>query len=106
MPYFGNNMEMIDNTGLDCPLDSLVTVDINGISRGSITTIGCYEVSPVGNNISPRAFISPATSAVIGSKTPITVTVSNIGSNTVTSFKVDAIANGTSVVEIDIGKGL
>ena len=88
-------LNMLDNSGMDCPTHPLVPTDINRRMRSQLTTIGCYEVASCGNNLMPRAMVSPAKVSITGQKTPLTVTVLNAGSNTITSFTVNAIVNGT-----------
>lgn len=100
MPTFTNvqiGLNMLDNSGLDCPMHPSVTTDINLKSRSTLTTIGCYEVEACGNNIMPRAMVSPTNVCIVGSTTPLTVTVLNAGSNTITSFNVNTVVNGISL---------
>ena len=87
-------LNMLDNSGMDCPVFPLVPTDITGKVRDKLTTIGCYEVAACGNNLMPRAMVSPAKVSITGQKTPLTVTVLNAGSNTITSFKVNVKVNG------------
>ena len=89
------SLNMLDNSGMDCPVYGLVPTDITGKKRDKLTTIGCYEVAACGNNVMPRAMVSPTLVSITGQKTPLTVTVLNAGSNTITSFKVNAKVNGT-----------
>lgn len=88
---------LLDNSGLECPQYPIVPMDINNTQRGQLTTMGCYEVKAVPNNILPREVVSPASVALTGKQTPIRVKVLNSGSNTVTSFKVDAMVNGVRI---------
>ena len=100
MPIYSNlsnGLNMLDNSGFDCPRHPAVLKDINGKQRSALTTIGCYEVVACGNNIMPRAMVSPKEVSITGAKTPVTVTVLNAGSNTVKSFKLDATVNGRSL---------
>lgn len=90
-------LNMLDNSGMDCPVHPLVPTDITGKKRDKLTTIGCYEVAACGNNLMPRAMVSPAIVSITGQKTPLTVTVLNAGSNTINSFKVNAVVNGTTL---------
>jgi len=96
MPMFADvtkSLDMLDNTGLSCPRESLVMDDIKGRTRSAVTTIGCYEVAAIGNNVMPRAMVTPQV-VITGKKTQLVATILNAGSNTVTSFKVYAKVRG------------
>ena len=91
------SLNMLDNSGMECPVYGLAPMDINGKVRDKLTTIGCYEVAACGNNVMPRAMVSPTLVSITGQKTPLTVTVLNAGSNTITSFTVNAVVGGVKV---------
>ena len=100
LPAYANpskDLSLLHNTGLECPLLSSESKDIEGNARAAWTTMGCYDVPSVADNIMPREVSSPASSVVLGSESPLTVNVLNSGNNTVTSFTLNAVINGVKM---------
>ncbi len=99
LPFYINpliNSNLLDDTGLECPIDSLIFEDINRTLRDSVTSIGAYQVTAMNNNITPFTLTSPTSVSIIGDTTPVTVSVLNLGLNTVDSFRVDWSVNGVA----------
>ena len=99
LPFYINpliNSNLLDDGGLECPIDSLIFDDINHTLRDSVTSVGAYQVTAVNNNITPFTLTSPTPVSIIGATTPVTVSVLNVGLNSVTSFRVDWSVNGVA----------
>ncbi len=93
--FFGNQtLDIVDYTGLSCPLLSDVPIDIDSVVRTTNTTIGAYHGDPYALDVMPRAFISPGLSANIGVATPVTVTVLNVGKDTISTMYINWEVNG------------
>ncbi|MGI6291234.1 MAG: right-handed parallel beta-helix repeat-containing protein [Bacteroidales bacterium] len=93
--FFSNQtLNLVDYTGLGCPLISDVPIDIDSMVRTVNTTIGAYHGDPYALDVMPRVFISPGHSANVGVSTPVTVTVLNVGKDTVSTMYINWIING------------
>lgn len=95
-PTFFNaqTLDIVDYTGLNCPRISDVLVDIDSTTRTSNTTVGAYHGDPYALDVMPRTITSPGKVSSIGALTPVTVTVLNVGSDTVTQMSINWEVNG------------
>ena len=95
-PTFFNSqtLDIVDYTGLKCPRLADVPTDIDSTARLSNTTVGAYHGDPYTLDVMPRTVTSPGSVSSIGALTPITVTVLNVGSDTVTQMKINWEVNG------------
>ena len=94
-------LELAANTGLSCPALNSVTEDITGFTRKSPTMIGCYEFNPKKNDLNLVSVVKPVEGEVVlsGDTIPVVISVRNIGSAAVTSFKVNWSVNGTTMTQ-------
>ncbi len=93
--FFSNQtLDIVDYTGLSCPRISDVPIDIDSNIRTTNTTVGAYHGDPYALDVMPRSIVSPAPVSSIGAVTPVTVTVLNVGSDTVTQMRVHWVING------------
>lgn len=81
-----------------CNSISDVSVDITGASRGLMTSMGAYhDFLLVTNNVMPYRLYAPSDLTIVGGNDSVVVSVVNIGSNTVTSMKINWKVNGISM---------
>ncbi len=85
---------IMNDNGIQCPLDSMVMFDIRGISRDTITSIGAYHYKKNNVDVYPSHVISPLSSSVVGISTPLTVAIYNLGIDTITSMHIGWEVNG------------
>ncbi len=89
-------------TPQNCLLDNYgasgtgVTKDITGATRGTIVDIGAYEFSAGANNASVSGVVSPGTGICTPGSQTVTVTITNLGSATLTSDSLYWWVNGTA----------
>ncbi|HOF16409.1 MAG TPA: hypothetical protein PLP76_05900 [Bacteroidales bacterium] len=82
---------------LACPQLSLVTTDIENVTRTSPTVMGAYQFIPyVDYDIQPYALVSPSTVVTTGVKEAISIELMNVGSTTITSATIDWSFNGVA----------
>jgi len=90
------NLLLLNDNGIQCPLDSAVMDDIKGLVRDSITSMGAYHFNHNDIDVLPQAIISPSSASIIGDTTQVEVTVFNIGKNTITSMYIGWEINGVA----------
>ncbi|MBQ6666688.1 MAG: hypothetical protein IJM65_01075 [Bacteroidales bacterium] len=89
----GKSMEIYDNTGLTCPTIGTCMTDINGVMRNRSCNMGAYELRPLKLDLSLEE-VQPNLTATVSGSIPLTVSIRNIGSDTVKSMEVNYILNG------------
>lgn len=83
--------------GAGVNLSTIVPRDINGLLRASAPTIGAFEALPtIANNAGiAQTLLSPVDNFCTGSQ-PVKVTVTNAGTNNITSLRVNWTLNGVA----------
>ncbi|HRP88649.1 MAG TPA: PKD domain-containing protein [Edaphocola sp.] len=94
-PLVGNytplNTALI-GSGFNVFLD--VPTDINGLPRSTAPTIGAFEVAPSGPNDASMVMMVNPSGNICATTIPVQVIVSNAGTNSITSMKVNWKHNG------------
>ena len=89
------SLELSSSTGLTCNSVSNVGYDIDYVSRGTITTKGAYDAMQKANDVTLTSFVSPSGTTITKNvSVPITVSITNKGSNSLTSLKISYLLNG------------
>lgn len=96
-PTFFNpqTLNIVDYSGLDCPRLPDVLTDIDSNIRTPNTTVGAYHGDPYPLDIMPRTLLSPTKVSQIGTSTAVSITVLNVGTDTITNLQIHWEVNGT-----------
>ncbi|HOF17184.1 MAG TPA: hypothetical protein PLP76_09855, partial [Bacteroidales bacterium] len=82
---------------LSCPPLSLVTTDIENVTRTTPTTMGAYHFTPyLAYDIQPYALVTPSGVLMNGVKETVSIELMNVGDSTITSATIDWSFNGTA----------
>ncbi len=81
---------------LKCPLLTDANMDIHDIARTSITTMGAYHFEQVSTDITPNSYISLPRSSPLGNSVPVTITLYNMGFETIDSAIIHWSINGNT----------
>ncbi|NLE64144.1 MAG: hypothetical protein GX612_09970, partial [Bacteroidales bacterium] len=93
--YNQQTLDIVDYNGLDCPRLPEVLIDIDSNVRTPNTTVGAYHEDPFPLDVMPRNVYAPTKVSEIGAMTPVTVSILNVGTDTVTQMNINWEVNGT-----------
>ncbi|GIV33773.1 MAG: hypothetical protein KatS3mg031_1308 [Chitinophagales bacterium] len=78
-----------------------VTVDILGNSRVPDYDIGAYQFDPAANDAAISAFVVPSLASSCGATLDVVFTLTNAGTATLTSVKIDWTVNSVSQTQVN-----
>ena len=79
-----------------------VLYDINKRYRGSYTNMGCYhDFNPYNNDAKMISYVSPVGGATVGMPTPLSVTITNMGIDTLKSVRLHWKINNGAIDSVD-----
>jgi hypothetical protein len=90
------NLDLLNNTGLDCDLHPDVSHDISGIPRSQKTTIGAYHYFSRQTDVYPYEFIDLENTYTSTGSIPLKIRIKNNGLDTLKSTNIYWNYNGTS----------
>jgi parallel beta-helix repeat protein len=112
-PKFNNvsvDLSLLHNVGLTCPKVATVANDITGYTRPATTAPGAYEPIPLAGDAGLDAIAGILDGVSMSGTYPISATVTNYGTSTITSISFGYQLNGgvevtTSAVTVNIPYG-
>ena len=88
-------LQIKSTIGFRCPVLPTVPYDIDGLSRGLLTTKGVYHIEAYPIDIAPIAIVNLPSSANTNNRIPVEITIQNVGMDTLTSFDINWEINNT-----------